>query len=235
MGAHRASASGNGQRARERQSAFVFESEAASSLCERSSAVPRDAILTMPVGSRLFAITAGLYSFADLIAPMLDVVGVADLIVASWTCGTEEAALLGRLVKAGRLRSVTFIVDRSWPTRKVAFCQALVSGIGEESIRLGRCHAKVLVAVGDNGVMVAHGSLNMNPNLRCETVCIERDTDVARFNAEQWRDIAESLPSGLNVDNDKIRALFATFGVSEKTFDVLTLDGWDGGADVCFD
>lgn len=207
----------NRQRAREvapAQQSLIVEAVAAPAISAKSGQPPLAELAAVPVGGRLFSITAGLYSFAELIRPMLEWTGGGRMVISSWTCGSAEAVLLGRLLLCEEVADIRFVVDKSWPSRKAVFCQALVKAIGAAAIRLGKTHAKTVVIHGPKGTAVAHGSLNLNPNLRCETVCVERDTDVAKWSWQQWDAIADALPGGLQHDDAKIRELFAGFGIS---------------------
>ena len=77
---------------------------------------------------------------------MLGYTGPADLMVSTWTAAGADIDYALRLTSDGRVRSIVWIVDSSFPIRQPGYCAAMRERFGDESIRVTENHAKFVLA-----------------------------------------------------------------------------------------
>lgn len=129
----------------------------------------RDAVGAVTPGCEIYGLTRGQYSLIDLIEHVLSYTGPADLTISTWTAAGADIEYALRLTKDGRVRSITWIVDSSFPVRQPAYCAAMRERFGDESIRVTQTHAKFVLITNAEWHVVLRTSMNLNENRRLES------------------------------------------------------------------
>lgn len=147
----------------------------------------RAALGDVEPGCERLILTYGQFSLIDAIDALLDVTGPADVSITCWTAATFDIALTDRLVDAGRIRSVRWIVDRSFATRHADYYAQLIARFTPERVRTTRGHAKLVTIRNDAWALAVRTSMNLNENARLETLEISDDPALADF-IDAWFD-----------------------------------------------
>jgi len=126
-------------------------------------------------------LTKGQFSLIDLIRAVLERTGPADLVVSTWTAAGREIEDAAALLGDGRIRSLRWLVDFSFQSRRPDLCGALREAFGDETIRVTRNHAKFVLASNDAWSVVVRTSMNLNKNPRLEYVEVCDDRDLLGF------------------------------------------------------
>lgn len=132
-------------------------------------------------GTEAFVLTGGQFSLVDLVVHCLNTTGPAHLTVSTWTAATADIAYAQALLTDGRIKSIRFLVDFSFPSRQPAYCAALASTFGPDCIRVTKNHAKFVLVLNAQWSVVVRTSMNLNENRRLETVEISEDKPLGRF------------------------------------------------------
>lgn len=140
-----------------------------------------EAIGPVTKGMETFALTAGAFSLIDAITHVLDVTGPADVVLSTWTAAGADLNFAYALMRDGRIRSLRFIVDFSFPSRQPAYCAALRQTFGDDCVRTTKSHAKFCTITNDAWSVVVRTSMNLNENRRMESLEITEDPAFARF------------------------------------------------------
>lgn len=120
-------------------------------------------------GREAIFLTAGQFSSVDWIEAILDYTGEAQATIATWTAASADLDRVDRWISTARLSSCSWIVDRSFPNRQPAICDAFRARFGDESIRVFATHAKFSMIWNDAGWrVIALTSANLNLNARTE-------------------------------------------------------------------
>ncbi len=139
------------------------------------------AILGLTRRSEIFGLTKGQFSLIDLIRAILDKTGPADLVISTWTAAKKEIEHARVLLKDGRVRSIRWLVDFSFPRRQPGYCEDLRAKFGDECIRVTKNHAKFAIFRSAEWSIVLRGSMNLNQNPRLEYFEICHDPAMADF------------------------------------------------------
>lgn len=135
-------------------------------------------------------VNKGQFSAWELLAAALDVTGPADVQICTWTVSGEAVADCDRLLRAGAMKSLKWILDVSLRSREPEYCAALVQAFGAESIRTTRNHAKWIVIRNAQWSLVIRGSMNFGSAPRMEYFEVSDDRRLADFlsaiAAELW-------------------------------------------------
>jgi len=126
-------------------------------------------------GCEIFGFTKGQFSFIDVIEYLLTQTGAADVSLSTWTAADADLKTAYNLLQNGRIRSIRFLVDWSFASRKPEYCAALVEQFGEDSFRVSRTHAKYCVIRNDQWNITVRTSMNLNMNPRFENFEISDD------------------------------------------------------------
>ncbi len=140
----------------------------------------RECIGELYKGCEIFGLTQGQFSFFDIIETVLNVVGPAHVVIATWTAAGAETTRAKEFLKNGSINSIKWIVDRSFASRQPEYCQILVDGFGD-CIRTLRTHAKFLLIYNDQWNFVIRSSMNFNTNPRIEDFEISEDKDFLSY------------------------------------------------------
>jgi hypothetical protein len=158
-------------------------------------------------GREAFFLTSGQFSSVDWIDALLDYTGEAHATIATWTAASADLDRVDRWIGAARLSSCSWIVDRSFPNRQPAICDAFRRRFGDDAIRVFATHAKFSLLWNDAGWrIVALTSANLNLNARVEF--FHAADDPALF--EQFKamvdDVFQSQKPGEGFDSDAGKA-----------------------------
>lgn len=132
-------------------------------------------------GVDLYCLTMGKFSLIDVVEHVLAATGPADVVVSTWTAAGADIGFANRLLADGRLTSLRFLVDFSFPTRQPAYCAALREAFGDDAIRVTKNHAKFVLVTNAEWRVVVRTSMNLNECRRLETVEISDDAELAAF------------------------------------------------------
>jgi hypothetical protein len=147
-------------------------------------------------GFELFCLTHGQFSLVDALTAILDRTGPADVAVATWSAAKADLLHAERFLRDGRIRSLRFVVDRSFATRQPDYCATLVKVFGPEAIRSTALHAKFAVISNDAWNVAVRTSMNLNENRRLEYLEVSDDPEVAGFLLGMVDELFRSVPAG---------------------------------------
>jgi hypothetical protein len=133
-------------------------------------------------GIERYFVTKGQFSLIDLIRRILDQTGPADVVISTWTSAGADIAEAFDLLDDGRIRSIRFLVDHFFQRRKPQFCGQIRKLFGDESIRVTRNHAKLVVITNDEWKISVLTSMNLNTNPRLEYALVRESPELADFN-----------------------------------------------------
>lgn len=159
-------------------------------------------------GERVCGVTAGQFSLIDLIHHLLDLSGPADVVISTWTAGVKDAEHAKRAQRTGRVKSMIWIVDRSFISRQPMYAERLVALYGDDAIRVTRTHAKFVIIDGPERRFVVQSSMNLNQNKRMESFDITEGDDIADHYLALVDAILETAVPGLS-DSKGARAVLA--------------------------
>jgi hypothetical protein len=120
-------------------------------------------------GREAIFLTAGQFSSVDWIDAILDYTGEANATIATWTAASADLDRVETWINSARLKTCSWIVDRSFPNRQPEICGAFRARFGDDSIRVFATHAKFSMIWNDAGWrVIALTSANLNLNARTE-------------------------------------------------------------------
>jgi hypothetical protein len=132
-------------------------------------------------GAEILCLTHGQFSLIDALVAILDRVGPADVVISTWSAAKADLLHAEKFLADGRIRSLRFLVDRSFQTRQPDYCATLVRVFGPDAIRTTALHAKFAVVSNDEWNVAVRTSMNLNENRRLEYIEVSDDPDVAAF------------------------------------------------------
>jgi len=159
-------------------------------------------------GMDIFVLSKGQWSLIDGLEHILGQTGPADVSLTTWSVGGEEVATINRLLSAKRsVRSLRFVIDFSFVSRKPAFCAQLVEAFGD-CVRVFPCHAKLGLIGNEEWKLVIRSSMNLNRNIRLEFLELSDCPELYDFLNETIADIwsAQEVGAGFRarpIDNIK--------------------------------
>jgi hypothetical protein len=177
-------------------------------------------------GRECFFLTAGQFSSVDWIDALLDYTGDAHGTIATWTAASADLDRVDRWVAQARLQSCTWIVDRSFPNRQPAICDAFRARFGDDAIRVFATHAKFTLLWNDAGWrVVALTSANLNHNARVEFFHAADDPDLFAQFREMVDDVFASQGPGAGFGADAEKAKPMRHLKQKSLFDKATSAG----------
>jgi hypothetical protein len=188
-----------------------------------SKANAETAIGDISHGCEIFCLTDGQFSLFDIISILLEKSGPADVIISTWTAAGADTKKAKLLLNNGNIRSIRWIVDRSFLSRQPDYCRILIEEFGD-CIRSIRSHCKFVVITNDYWNLILRTSMNLNQNPRVEDFEISDDQEFADYfikftdNIFQSCDLDDNFKSLLN----KVRL---------TGFDDQEFDGFDVSLD----
>ncbi len=169
----------------------------------RALTVPAAAEAVGPIspGMEVFGLSKGQFSLIDLIEHVLAGTGPADVVVSTWTAANADLEFALGFLANGRILSLRFIVDFSFPSRQPAYCAALRERFGDAAIRITKNHAKFVVVTNRKWNVVIRSSMNLNENRRLESWELSDDRGLAEFVLELADELFESHAPGSQFKN----------------------------------
>ncbi|HYN08042.1 MAG TPA: hypothetical protein VES67_11680 [Vicinamibacterales bacterium] len=140
-----------------------------------------DAIGPLSPGCSIFALGAGGFTVADVLAYLLDEIGPASLTIATWTAGRADIWRTSQLLTDGRVRSLRLLTDKSLPHRNPAYFAALLERYGPASVCLSNVHCKFAVLRNAAWSLVLRTSSNLDAVCRLESFDLDDDAELARY------------------------------------------------------
>jgi len=141
----------------------------------------REAMGTLTHGQDVFILTYGQFSLIDLLVAILDQTGPADVTISTWTAADAHLERTADLLASAQVRSMRWIVDRSFETRQPDYCYHMRQMFGQDCIRAIRTHAKFLLVRNEKWDVVVRTSMNLNENPRLENAEVSESRDFAEF------------------------------------------------------
>jgi len=132
----------------------------------------------------IFGFTKGQFSCIDLIEHCLNETGPADVFIATWSAAAGDIQRAHKFLGNGKIKSIRFLVDYSFQSRKPEFCQELIDLFGYEALRVTVTHAKYVLIINEKWNLVIRTSMNLNYNPRFENFEISDDKAMAAFHIE---------------------------------------------------
>lgn len=157
----------------------------------------RQAIGTIQPGCELYILTYGQFSLIDVLITLLEQTGPADVTLSTWTAASADLTTASRLMESAQIRSLRFVVDRSFLTRQPEYCAQMRRLFGDDCIRTMRSHAKFIAIRNDEWSIAVRTSMNLNENPRLENVEISDDTALCRFLESVADDLFREQQAGL--------------------------------------
>lgn len=131
--------------------------------------------------NELYGFTKGQFSLLDLIRAALEVTGPAQLSLSTWTAARHEIQALDRMLKAGEVVSMRWLVDFTFARRDPEAAHQIRQTFGLDAIRVAQNHAKFALFENDAWRLVIRTSMNLNMNPRFEDFAISHDPELADF------------------------------------------------------
>lgn len=144
----------------------------------------RQAIGELEHGGRVYILTFGQFSLMDAILEVLRQTGPADVVIATWTAANADLRATAEAVKNSQIRSMRWIVDRSFVSRQPKYCATMRELFGDDCIRTARSHCKFVLIENDAWKVVIQTSMNLNHNARLENIEISDDPELFGFMEE---------------------------------------------------
>jgi len=169
-------------------------------------------------GCEIYGFTKGQFSLIDLVEHCLTCTGPADVFIATWSAAAGDIQRAHKFLKNGRIRSIRFLVDYSFQSRKPEFCQELVATFGHDVLRVTVTHAKYVMIRNDDWNLVVRTSMNLNYNPRFENFEISDDMEFAEFQQaivdEVWsgQDVAEGFEGRPQDNKNQFKKTFQEQG-----------------------
>lgn len=169
-------------------------------------------------GCEIAVLTHGQFSFIDALQALLAATGPADVTISTWSAANVDLEHARRFLDDGRVRSLRFLVDRSFATRQPDYCATLIRLFGPDAIRTTRLHAKFATIRNDEWALAVRTSMNLNENPRLEYIEVSDDADFASFLDGVVDEVyASQPPSVMNGELPKVRPSIIRSGATVQT------------------
>jgi len=169
-----------------------------------------------------FILTYGQFSLIDALVAILDQTGPADVIISTWTAADAHLQRSAALLESAQIRSLRWIVDRSFETRQPEYCYHMRKLFGPGCIRAIRTHAKFMVVRSETHDIVVRTSMNLNENPRLENLEVSWDSGMADFFQTIADDIFKEVAEGENkLDMPELTGAQETFNFEEIEADII--------------
>lgn len=163
-----------------------------------ATANARTALAEWGPGLTTSVLTFGQFSLFDAVLVVLDRTGPAHVDIATWTAGGADLEQTAAQCQDGRILSMRWVVDCSFPTRQPDYVATMVRLFGADSIRTIRTHAKYCVIRNSDWSVVIRTSMNLNNNPRLEWMEVTDDPELAAFLIGATDDIFAETPAGMH-------------------------------------
>ncbi len=164
----------------------------------------RQVIGPLVSGMEIYGINNGQFSFINIIEDLVNqIVAPVNIDISSWTMARFEITRMSHYLETGQAQRIRFLTDRSFPTRHQKEFEFLRSILGQDNIRVLRCHCKFALIYNERWNLAIRTSMNLNQNKRLENFEISDDKRLTGY----MRDIVDELFAtsfnlkGLKTDN----------------------------------
>ena len=140
-------------------------------------------------GCDIFGLSNGSFSSVDIIDWVLGATGPADVVIATWTAAAGNLTRAESFLRNGKIKSLRFLIDGSFVSRKPEYCSEMVQLFGNDCIRTVGIHAKFVLVKNDLWNIVMNTSMNLTQNKRVEDYRITDDADMMAYMMEVVDDI----------------------------------------------
>lgn len=152
-------------------------------------------------GCRIHGFTMGKFSLIDLIHGILQKIGKAHVVCATWSAGIKDAHQIQWLMSTDLVATFKLLTDHSYKTRQPKYAVTIDEIFGSENIRTSEIHAKFTLIHNDNYTIVITSSMNLNANKTCEIFEIEDSQELFNFYMEFVNHVFGDMPKGFTTDN----------------------------------
>lgn len=149
----------------------------------------RDAIGELATGCEIYILTFGQFSLIHALTAILEQTGPADVNVSTWTAAHAHLEESAKMLEHKAIKSLRFVVDRSFLTRQPAYCARMRELFGDTCIRTCRSHAKFMTVRNERWNLGIRTSMNLNENPRLENLEISDDPTICDFLCDLVDDI----------------------------------------------
>ena len=143
-------------------------------------------------GCEIYGFTKGQFSCIHILEHILKQTGPADVVICTWSAASGDISAAHNMLTVGGIKSLRFIVDFSFKSRKPKFCQELIENFGADAIRVTSIHAKFMTVKNDKWNICIRTSMNLNYNPRFENFEISDDKQMLDFMHDVVDDIYET-------------------------------------------
>lgn len=157
----------------------------------------RNAIGDLRHGHEVYILTYGQFSLIDALVAIVEKTGPADVTLSTWTAAAADLTTAAKMMESGCIRSLRFIVDRSFLTRQPGYCARMRELFGDECIRTTRSHAKFIAIRNNEWTIAVRTSMNLNENPRLENIEVSDDSALCDFLWAVGDDLWSEQPEGV--------------------------------------
>lgn len=161
-------------------------------------ATAAEAIGELEKNSDTFILTYGQFSLIDALVAILDQTGPADVVISTWTAADAHLERSRYLLESASIRSLRWIVDRSFESRQPEYCYHMRQLFGSDCIRAIRTHAKFMLVRNERWNVAVRTSMNLNENPRLENLEVSEDRGLADFFQAIADDLFSEVAEGEN-------------------------------------
>lgn len=139
------------------------------------------AIGELTPGMECFILSMGQFSLIDSLIYLVDQIGPCEVDISVWTVAHYDMGKAQMLLEQSAIRSMRWLVDRSFPSRQPSFVRRMRELFGDECIRVTQAHAKFMAIYNETWNLAVRTSMNLNENPRIETLEISDDPTLCGF------------------------------------------------------
>lgn len=148
---------------------------------QRRKQSARQAIAGFGRGVELYGFTKGAFSLLDLLTAVLEIIGPAHVSLSTWTAASPDVQALDRLLQAGTITGMQWLLDLSFARRKPVAAHQIRRTFGFGAVRVARNHAKFALFESPGWQVTLRTSMNLNQNPRFEDFTLADDPELAGF------------------------------------------------------
>lgn len=132
-------------------------------------------------GCDIFGLTKGDFSMIDILRHIAKEIGPCDIDMGTWTAAAAEITQAFDMLGDGNIRTMRFLVDRSFPQRQPKYFASLKAKFGIDCIRMARFHAKFILLENEEYSVAVRTSMNLNLNERIEFYEISEGSPIGGY------------------------------------------------------
>ena len=132
-------------------------------------------------GMDVYCLTFGQFDLSDAIVHICAGTGPADVVMATWTAAKADIKRAEQLLNSQLVRSMRWVVDRSFPNRQPVFYDMLRASFGSDAVVITKSHCKFVLITNAEYNIVIRTSMNLNTNQRLENIEVVDDPELAVF------------------------------------------------------